>query len=89
LSVFGATAPSAPWPPHSRGFYITHDDAPHSVGFLWAGDKLVAETSTLQHTNSRHPAMPPVGFQPTISARERPQNDALVRAATGNGYSVS
>ena len=29
--------------------------------------------------------MPPVGFEPTISARERPQTNALDRAATGNG----
>jgi len=28
LFVFGATALSGPGPPHSRGFYITHDDAP-------------------------------------------------------------
>ena len=29
--------------------------------------------------------MPPVGFEPTISAGERPQNYALDRAATGAG----
>ena len=31
--------------------------------------------------------MPPVGFEPTISAGERPQTYALDRAATGNGGS--
>ena len=31
--------------------------------------------------------MPPVGFEPTISAGERPQNYALDRAATGTGKS--
>ena len=30
--------------------------------------------------------MPPVGFEPTISAGERPQTDALDRAATGTGH---
>ena len=30
--------------------------------------------------------MPPVGFEPTISAGERPQTYALDRAATGAGY---
>jgi hypothetical protein len=30
----------------SRGFLITHNDAPHSVGLLWASDQCVAETST-------------------------------------------
>ena len=29
--------------------------------------------------------MPPVEFEPTISAGERPQNYALDRAATGTG----
>ena len=29
--------------------------------------------------------MPPVGFEPTISAVERPQTYALGRAATGTG----
>jgi hypothetical protein len=34
------------WPSRSRGFLITHNDAPQSVGLLWMNDKLVAETST-------------------------------------------
>jgi hypothetical protein len=38
--------PSGQGPPHSRGFYITHNDAPHSVGLPWMGDQFVAETST-------------------------------------------
>jgi hypothetical protein len=29
--------------------------------------------------------MPPVGFEPTVSAGERPKNYALDRAATGIG----
>ena len=32
--------------------------------------------------------MPPVGFEPMISAGERPQTCALDRAATGTGYIV-
>ena len=32
--------------------------------------------------------MPPVGFEPTISAGERPQTDASDRAATGTGCNV-
>ena len=32
--------------------------------------------------------MPPVGFEPTISAGERPQTYALDRAATGTGDQV-
>jgi hypothetical protein len=38
--------PRRPGLSHSRGFYITHNDAPQSVGLLWTSDKLVAETST-------------------------------------------
>jgi hypothetical protein len=29
-----------------RGFMITHNDAPQSVGLLWTSDQLFAETST-------------------------------------------
>jgi len=32
--------------------------------------------------------MPPVGFETTISAGERPQTYALDRAATGTGYHI-
>ena len=32
--------------------------------------------------------MPPVGFEPTISAGERPQTKALDRAATGIGIYI-
>jgi hypothetical protein len=38
--------PSGPGPLHSQGFYITHNDAPQSVGLLWTSDQFVAETST-------------------------------------------
>ena len=32
--------------------------------------------------------MPPVGFEPTISAGERPKTYALDRAATGTGNNI-
>ena len=44
--VFGATAPSWPGPLYSRGFWITYNDAPQSVGLLRTSDQPVAETST-------------------------------------------
>ena len=37
------------------------------------------------NTHSRQTSMPPVGFEPTISAGERPLTYALDRAATGIG----
>ena len=33
--------------------------------------------------------MPPVGFEPTILAGERPQTYVLDRAATGTGFTCS
>ena len=53
--------PSGPGPPHSRGFWITHNDAPLSVGLLWTSDKLVGMTCTWQHTTlttDKHPFPP-------------------------------
>ena len=38
---------------------------------------------TTHNTHNRQTSMPPVGFDPTISAGERPQTYALDRAATG------
>ena len=80
----GATAPSELGPTHSQGFCITHNDTLQSVGLLWTSDQPVAETSTWQHTTLT--SMPPVAFEPTISAGERPQTHALDRAATETGY---
>ena len=44
--LFGATAQRGPRPPQSRVFWMTHNDAPQSVGLLWMSDRPVAETST-------------------------------------------
>jgi hypothetical protein len=49
----GAATQRGSWPPNSWGFYITHNDAPQSVGLLWTSDQLVAETSTWQHKHSQ------------------------------------
>ena len=44
------------------------------------------QTCTWQHnTHNKQTSMPPVGFEPTISAGERPQTYALDRAGTGTG----
>ena len=42
---------------------------------------------TTRNTHNEQTSMPAVGFEPTISAGERPQTYALDRAATGNGAS--
>jgi len=41
---------------------------------------------TTQDTRNRQTSMPPVGFEPKISAGERPKTYALDRAATGTGF---
>jgi len=40
---------------------------------------------TTHNTHNRQTSMPPVGFEPTISAGEQPQTYAWDRAATGTG----
>jgi len=73
LFLFGATDSYWPGPPHSRGFYITHNDAPQLVGLLWTCDQPVAETSTWtkHYTHNRQTSMSPVEFETKISAGER------------------
>ena len=43
---------------------------------------------TKHNTHNRQTSMPPIGFEPTISAGERPQTYALDRAATGTGIYI-
>ena len=43
---------------------------------------------TTHNTHNRQTSMPPVGFEPTISAGERPQNYALDRVTTGTGTEI-
>jgi hypothetical protein len=65
----------------------SHSDTPHSVELLWTSDQPDVKTSTWQHTTLTRDktSMPPVGFEPTIPASERPQTHALGRAANGIG----
>jgi hypothetical protein len=46
ISFSGTAAQRWQWPPRPQGFLITHNDVPQSVGLLWTGDQLVAETPT-------------------------------------------
>ena len=41
---------------------------------------------TTHDTHNRQISMPPVGFEPTISAGERPQTYTFDGAATGTGH---
>jgi len=46
ISFFVQQPPTGPGLPHSRGFYITHNDTPHAVGLLWTSDQPDADDST-------------------------------------------
>jgi hypothetical protein len=71
----------------SQGFWITHNDAPQSVGLLWTSGQLVAETSTWQRTQHSQQTNihAPVGLETTFSAGEGPQTFVLDWAATETG----
>jgi hypothetical protein len=76
-----ALQPSAVWlwPPHSRGFLISHNDAPQSVEPLWTSDELVAETSTWQHTTHTTDKHPWTGGVRTHNRRMRVAVDLRLR----------
>jgi len=53
--------------------FLDHTTTRQSVGLLWTSDQLVADLyPTTYNTHNRQISMPPVGFEPTISAGERP-----------------
>jgi hypothetical protein len=75
-----APAPRGPGPPHSRGFWITHNEAPQSVGLFWTSDQLIAQTSTdnTQHSQDRHPC-PLLGGIRTRNLSRRATADLCLR----------
>jgi hypothetical protein len=75
IIISGSAPQRGLWPPRSRGFVITHNGAPQSIGLLWTSDQLVAQT-TWQHTTNIHA---PGG----IWTNDRSRRAALHRAATG------
>jgi hypothetical protein len=41
IIIFSGTAAQRKlWPPHPRGFFITQNDAPQSIGLLWTSDSI-------------------------------------------------
>ena len=72
----GTTAQRGPGPPHSWGFYFTHNDTPQSVALLWTSDRPVAETSIWLHRKlTRNTSMPTSGLQTANPASELGQWD--------------
>jgi hypothetical protein len=82
----GSTAPGGPRSPHFRGFMITNR---HTTLGRTPLDGCSARRRdlylTTHNTHKRQTSMPPTGFEPKIPASDRPQPDALDRAATGIG----
>ena len=85
--VCGAATQRGSWPPRSWGFLdhiqrrTTVDRTPLDE---WSARRRDLYLTT-HNTHNRQISMPAVGFEPTISAGERPQTYALDRAATGTG----
>jgi len=71
-------SPRGPGPPLSRGFYITRNEDPQSVGLLWTSDQLVAETSTWEHTTLTTNIHAPVGIR-THNISRRAAEDLRLR----------
>jgi hypothetical protein len=91
IFVFARQPPRGPGPPHSRGF-LDHTQRRTTVGMTPLDESsahrkdLYVTTHTTLKTD-RQPC-PPVGFEPTISACERPQTYALDHMATGTGDKI-
>ena len=88
LFVFGATAPQ--WARASSFTrFLDHTQRATTVGRTpldeWSACLRDLYLTTL-NTQNRQASMPPVGFEPTISAGERPHTYVLDRAATGTGW---
>ena len=83
----GAATQRGSWPPHSWGF-LDHIQRRTTVGRTpldeWSARRRDLYLTT-HNTHNRQISMPPVGFEPTISAGKRPQTYDLDRAATGTG----
>jgi len=77
---------SGPWPPYSRGF-VDHTQRRTTVGRTpldeWSARRRDLYQTT-HNIHNRETSIHAVGFEPTISAGERPKTYALDRATTEN-----
>ena len=86
--VFGATAPPPPQWARASSFtkFLDHTQGRTTVGKTPLGEWSARRRDlylTTHNTHNTQTSMPPVGFEPAISAGERPQTHTLDRAATG------
>ena len=86
-AVFGPKAPSGT---RASSFtrFLDHTQRRRTVGRTpldeWSARRRDLYLTT-HNTHNRQTSMPPVGFEPTVSAGERQQTHVLYRAATGTG----
>jgi hypothetical protein len=82
----GAATQRGSWPPHSWGF-LDYTQQRITVGRTpldeWSARRRYLYL-TVHNTHNTQTSMQPLGFEPTVSADERPQTYALDRAATGS-----
>ena len=93
LFVFDATAPPPPeWATASSfTMFLDHTQRRATVARIPLDERSARPRDlylTTHNTPNRQTSMPPVGFEHTISAGERPQTYALDRAATGTGTHI-
>jgi hypothetical protein len=79
--VFGSWPPLTRLRDHTHFRHITLGRTPLNE---WSARRRDFYLTT-HNTHKRHTSMPPVGFEPTIPASERPQTHDLGRAVTGIG----
>ena len=83
----GAATQRGSWPPRFWCF-LDHKQRRTTVGRTpldeWSTRRRDLYLTT-HNTHNRQTSMPPVGFEPTISAGERSQTYTIDRAATGTG----
>jgi hypothetical protein len=88
FSFCGAATQRGSWPLHSWGF-LDHTQRRTTVGRTpldeWSARRRSLYLTT-HNIHNRQTSMPPVGFELTISAGERPQTYALVRAGSGTSF---
>jgi len=84
LFVFGATAPQ--WA-RAASFTRFLDHIQRRTSRKYSSGRVInpSQRPLPDNTHNRQTSMPPVGFEPTISASVRPQTHALDSAANGIG----
>jgi hypothetical protein len=86
----GVATQRGSWPPHSWGF-LDQTQRRTTVGRTpldeWSARRRNLYLTT-HNTHNRQTSMPPVGFEPTISAGQLPQTYTLDRAVTGTGIKI-